>query len=158
VTVALYPGTFDPVTKGHLDIVERAARLFDRVVVAVGASVDKRMLLTTEDRVALVREAVRGLPNVSAQPFSGLVVDFAQSVGARVLVRGLRNQSDYEYEHRMALTNRRLAPDLETVFVVAAPEYAFISSTLIKEVFHAGGPVDEFVPANVAALLRTRRG
>jgi pantetheine-phosphate adenylyltransferase len=158
VVVALYPGTFDPVTDGHLDIARRAARLFDRVVVAVGASVEKRMLLSVEERVGLVREAVRDLKNVAVEPFDGLVVEFARAQGAEVLVRGLRNQADYEYEHRMALTNRRLAPGLETVFVVAAPEFAFISSTLIKEVLAAGGPVDEFVPPHVAEALRRKRG
>ena len=158
MVVALYPGTFDPVTDGHLDIARRAARLFDRLIVAVGASVDKRMLLGVEERVALVREAVRDLENVAVEPFRGLVVEFARAQGAEVLVRGLRNQADYEYEHRMALTNRRLAPGLETVFVVAAPEFSFISSTLIKEVLAAGGPVDEFVPPHVVEALRRQRG
>ena len=153
MTVALYPGTFDPVTHGHLDIVRRGARLFDRVVVAVGARVGKDTLFSTEERVALLREAVRELGNVSVATFAGLVVDFAAAQGAQVLLRGVRMPSDYEYEAQMAVTNHALSPGLETALLIASPDTAFISSTLIKEVLEAGGSVAAFVPSHVAAAL-----
>jgi len=153
MAVALYPGTFDPVTNGHMDVLQRGARLFERVVVAVGARVDKKTLLPADVRVRVLREAVADLSNIAVEPFEGLVVEFARKQGASVLLRGVRNPSDYEYEARMAVTNGRLAPEIETVFLVASCETAFISSTLIKEVLQAGGNVDAFVPpAAVAAL------
>ena len=157
MTTALYPGTFDPATLGHLDIARRGARLFDRLVIAVGARIDKNALFTPEQRVELLREATADLDNVEVAPFDGLVVEFARGQGAQVLLRGIRNPSDYEYENQMALTNRRLHPELETVFLVASPEHAFLSSTLIKEVLHAGGAIEEFVPPNVARALREQR-
>jgi pantetheine-phosphate adenylyltransferase len=154
VTVALYPGTFDPPTLGHLDIVERGARLFDRVVIAAGARIDKKTLLTPEQRVDLMRQTVAHLGNCEVLPFEGLVVNFAREQGADVLLRGIRNPTDYEYENQMALTNRRLAPGLETVFLPASPDHTFLSSTLIKEVLAAGGDIEEFVPKVVAEALR----
>jgi pantetheine-phosphate adenylyltransferase len=158
VTVALYPGTFDPVTNGHLDIVRRGIRLFERVIVAVGVRMGKEMLFTTEERVALLREAIKDLAGVSVATFDGLVVDFAAQQGAQVLLRGVRMPSDYEYEAQMAVTNDALAPDLETALLIASPETAFISSTLIKEVLQAGGSVAPFVPPHVAAALDAKRG
>jgi len=158
MAVALYPGTFDPVTLGHLDILARGAALFERVVVAIGARVDKQTLLPAEERVALVREAARGLKNVTVEPFTGLVVDFARKHGATVLLRGIRNPPDYEYERQMAVTNARLAPGIETVFLVATPETAFLSSTLIKEIHQAGGSIAAFVPEPGARALAARRG
>jgi pantetheine-phosphate adenylyltransferase len=157
VAIALYPGTFDPITNGHLDILRRGAALFEKVIVAVGARVDKQMLLSAEERVDLVRASAAGLPNVQALPFTGLVVDLARKQGATVLLRGLRNPMDYEYETQMAVTNRRLAPGIETVFLVAAAEVSFISSTLIKEILTAGGAVDAFVPEPVSKALRARK-
>jgi len=157
VAVALYPGTFDPITNGHLDILRRGAALFERVVVAVGARIDKQTLLPVDERVALVRASAKGMRNVEAVPFTGLVVDFAREHKATVLLRGLRNPMDYEYETQMAVTNRRLAPGIETVFLVAAAESSFISSTLIKEILTAGGSVDAFVPEAVAKALRGRK-
>jgi len=157
VAVALYPGTFDPITNGHMDILARGAALFGRVVVAVGARVDKQTLLPADERVALVRAAAKKLKSVTAHPFTGLVVDFAKEHGATVLLRGLRNPMDYEYETQMAVTNRRLAPGIETVFLVADAASSFISSTLIKEILTAGGSVDAFVPEPVAKALRGRR-
>jgi pantetheine-phosphate adenylyltransferase len=157
VVVALYPGTFDPVTNGHVDIVQRGARLFDRLIVAVGVRVEKEPLLERPDRVRLLKEAFADLENVSVESFDGLVVGFAQQKDATVLLRGIRNQTDYEYENQMAFTNRRLAPGLETVLLVAKPELSFLSSTLIKEVLHAGGSVEEFVPAHVAKALQAGR-
>jgi pantetheine-phosphate adenylyltransferase len=157
VAVALYPGTFDPITNGHLDILRRGAALFERVVVAVGARVEKQTLLPADDRVRLANASAAALPNVEAKPFTGLVVDFARKEGATVLLRGIRNPMDYEYETQMAVTNRRLAPGLETVFLVASAEVGFISSTLIKEILAAGGSVDAFVPEPVAKALRARK-
>ncbi|MHC4136606.1 MAG: pantetheine-phosphate adenylyltransferase [Planctomycetota bacterium] len=157
MTVALYPGTFDPVTHGHLDIVRRGTRLFERVVIAVGARAGKVMLFTTEERVALLREAVKDLAGVSVATFDGLVVDFAAEQGAQVLLRGVRMPSDYEYEAQMAVTNHALSPELETALLIASPETAFISSTLIKEVLEAGGSVAPFVPPHVAAALDAKR-
>jgi pantetheine-phosphate adenylyltransferase len=157
VAIALYPGTFDPVTNGHLDILRRGAPLFERVVVAVGARIDKTTLLPAAERVALLREAVSDLPNVDVEAFDGLVVDLARARGATVLLRGVRNAMDYEYEAQMARTNARLAPGTETVVLVAAPEHAFLSSTLIREILRAGGSVDAFVPRHVASALRSRR-
>ncbi|MHC4547219.1 MAG: pantetheine-phosphate adenylyltransferase [Planctomycetota bacterium] len=157
MTVALYPGTFDPVTNGHLDILRRGAGLFERVIVAVGTRVDKRTLFAPEERVTLLRAAVEDLSNVAVETFDGLVVDFAAARGARVLLRGIRKPSDYEYEAQMAVTNQRLAPGLDTVLLVASPETAFISSTLIREILQAGGSVAAFVPPDVAAALEAKR-
>ena len=158
MAVAVYPGTFDPITNGHLDILRRGAALFERVIVAVGARVDKRTLFSAEERVELVRESVRDLENVTVESFVGLVVDFAAQHGAGVLLRGVRKPGDYEYEAQMAVTNRHLAPALETALLVASPETGFISSTLIREILDAGGPVAAFVPARVAAALEVKRG
>jgi pantetheine-phosphate adenylyltransferase len=158
MAVALYAGTFDPVTLGHVDIVRRGAELFDRVVCAVGARAEKTTIFTAEERVSLLREAVKGIRNVAVAPFQGLVVDFAREQGASVLLRGVRNTTDWEYENRMALTNRRLLEGIETVLLVASPEHAFLSSTLIKEILLAGGSVAEFVPPHVARALHERSG
>ena len=156
MTTALFPGTFDPVTLGHLDILERAHRLFDRVIVAVGARHDKNTIFAAGERVDLVREATASLANVEVAEFDGLVVEFARQRGATVLVRGIRNPMDFDYENQMALTNRRLAPEVDTVFLVADPQAAFISSSLIKEIVRAGGSVAEFVPPNVVEALGRR--
>ena len=156
---ALFPGTFDPVTIGHLDILERASVLFDRVIVAVGARYDKHTIFSREERVKLIEEAVgargRG-EGVDVEPFDGLIVNFAKSVGATILVRGIRNEVDFAYENQMAITNRHLNPDVETVFLPADPSHAFLSSSLIKEIVKAGGDVAGFVPDNVAAALATK--
>jgi pantetheine-phosphate adenylyltransferase len=153
VATALFPGTFDPITNGHVEILRRAAALFERVIVAVGVRIDKKTLLSADERVALIAEVAADLPNVEVERFSGLVVDFARAKRATVLVRGVRNPNDYQYEAVMAETNRRLAPAVETVFLVASAETGFISSTLIKEVIEAGGAVDAFVPPPVARAL-----
>lgn len=154
MAAALYPGTFDPLTYGHLDVLRRGAALFDRVIVAVGARIDKRTLLEPERRVELIREAVSSMSNVEVEAFDGLVADFAHRCGAQVLLRGIRNPIDYGYEAQMATTNMRLRPELETVFLVASGDVAFISSTLVREILEAGGAIEEFVPPNVAAALR----
>jgi pantetheine-phosphate adenylyltransferase len=152
----VFPGTFDPVTLGHLDLIRRAARVFDRVVVGV-AEEGKDTLFPVAERVALVRAAVAGLSGVSVEPFSGLVVEFARRVGAGVLLRGVRTFQDWEYELRMVHTNRSLAPELETLFLAPSAAYSFLSSSLTREVAALGGDVSPFVPAEVAAALAARR-
>ena len=159
MTTALFPGTFDPITLGHVDILERACTLFDRVIVAVGARHDKQTIFTTEERVRLIEAVVgaRGRSDVvEEKSFDGLIVNFARSVGAGVLVRGIRNELDFAYENQMAITNRRLAADVETVFLSADPNHAFLSSSLIKEIVKAGGSVAEFVPPEVVAALASK--
>lgn len=153
--VALFPGTFDPVTHGHLDVVRRAARLFDRLVVAVAVA-GKSTLLPVEERVALLRTHVASLGTVTAEPFDGLLVAFARAQGATVLVRGVRTYQDWEYELRMLQMNRHLAPELETVFLAPSAEHAFVSSTLVREVAALGGDLTGLVPADVAAAIARR--
>lgn len=157
-TQALYPGTFDPVTLGHTDLIERAACLFDRVIVGVAASAGKRPAFTLEERVDLLRQTVGGLGNVEIVPFSTLLVHFAQSQGAQVIIRGLRAVSDFEYEVQLAGMNRRLAPDLETLFLTPAEQFTFISSSLVREIAALGGDVAPFVNPLVQAALQRRFG
>ncbi len=154
--VAIYPGTFDPVTNGHLDIIERGSRLFDRVIVAILGNPDKEPLFPVEERAALIADAVAGLSNVEVESFRGLLVHYARSRGAHVIVRGLRAVSDFEYEFQMALMNRRLGGDVETVFMMPAQEYSYLSSRLVKEVAALGGEVGELVPPTVARALSRR--
>lgn len=155
VTV-VYPGTFDPITKGHTDIVRRAHRLFDKVLVAVAANPKKRPTFTLEERTEMARKAVQGLPGVEVVGFDGLLADFAAQHGSRVLLRGLRAVSDFEHEFQLASMNRRLAPDLETLFLTPAEEYAYVSSSLVREIAMLGGDVSHFVPEGVEAALRAR--
>jgi pantetheine-phosphate adenylyltransferase len=150
---AVYAGTFDPVTHGHLDIIRRAARLYERLVVAVPAASAKTPMFSLERRLELLRGEVAGLPGVEVASFDGLLVDFTRALGARLLLRGLRAGSDFEYEFQMALMNRALAEDLETVFLIASPEYMFISSTLIREVAKSGGDIGKFVPESVRTAI-----
>ncbi|MGL5285578.1 MAG: pantetheine-phosphate adenylyltransferase [Aeromonas sp.] len=152
----IYPGTFDPITNGHSDLIERAARLFGEVIVGVAASPSKRPLFDLDERVALAREITAHLPNVSVVGFSGLLVDFAKAHGATVLVRGLRAVSDFEYEFQLANMNRRLMPELESVFLTPAEENSFISSTLVKEVALHGGNIAQFVDARVASAIAAK--
>ncbi|MBE3724743.1 pantetheine-phosphate adenylyltransferase [Vibrio parahaemolyticus] len=142
----LYPGTFDPITNGHLDIIERAASMFDHVIIAVAASPSKNTMFTLEERVQFVRDVTKHLDNVSTKGFSGLLVDFARAEQANVLIRGLRTTVDFEYEFGLTNMYRRLMPGLESVFLTPAEEYAFISSTIVREVAIHGGQVDQFVP------------
>lgn len=154
--VALFPGTFDPVTRGHVDVVRRGAALFHRLVVAV-ASGGKSTWFPVDERVALVRAAVADLTNVEVVPFDGLLVTAARRHGAHALLRGVRSYQDWEYELRMLQMNRHLAPELETVFLAPAVEWAFVSSTLVREVAALGGDLTGLVPAGVAAALARRR-
>jgi len=153
---ALYPGSFDPITNGHLDVIERAARLFDHVLVAVADNNAKNALFSTEDRVSLIRQSVTSLPNVQVTSFKGLLVDFAAASGARVVVRGLRAVTDFEYEFQMALMNKTLRPDLETIFLASREVFTYVSSRVIKEVARLGGDVTRMVPAPVAAALAAK--
>lgn len=154
--VAVYPGSFDPITNGHLDLIERASRLFERLIVAILRNEAKKPLFSVEERLEMVREVLRGYPNVEVASFGGLLVEFAASRGARVILRGIRAISDYEYELQMALMNRRLAPDIETVFLMAAEDYSFLSARLVKEVVALGGDVSGLVPPLVEERLRKR--
>jgi len=154
--IAVYPGSFDPITNGHLDLIERASRLFERLIVAILRNEAKKPLFSVEERLEMVREVLRGYPNVEVASFGGLLVEFAASRGARVILRGIRAISDYEYELQMALMNRRLAPDIETVFLMAAEDYSFLSARLVKEVVALGGDVSGLVPPLVEERLRKR--
>jgi pantetheine-phosphate adenylyltransferase len=154
--VAIYPGSFDPLTNGHVDIITRGARLFERIVVGILVNVEKSPLFTVPERIDLAREVFAGFPNVEIDTFGGLLVDYARVKRASVVVRGLRAVSDFEYEMQMALMNRRLNPDLETVFMMPAEEYSYVSSRLVKEVFALGGNISGLVPAAVEARLQSR--
>ncbi len=154
--IAVYPGSFDPITLGHLEIVERAAQLFDSVVVAVGHHPTKPGFFNYEERVALIQASVAHIPKARAAHYSGLMIDFCRSVGARAIVRGLRAAGDFEPEFQMALANRELEPAVETVFLIPAPDKQFISSSLIREIASHGGPFHRFVPAPVARALEQR--
>ena len=153
---ALYPGTFDPPTNGHVDLIQRGAKIFDELTVAILINPVKNPLFTVEERVVMLKEATRSLGNVSIATFDGLTVDFAKRIGASAVLRGIRAISDYEHEFQMALMNRRLAPEIETVFLQPAGRYSFVSSRMVKEVFSFGGDVSSLVPPNVLKRLRAR--
>ncbi len=154
----VYPGTFDPITNGHIDLIGRAACLFDQVVVAVAADTHKRPTFDLEERLALARGTVAHLTNVQVTAFSGLLVSFAEAAGINVIMRGLRAVSDFEFEFQLASMNRRMSPHIETLFLTPAEQYAFISSSLVREVSRLGGDVSAFVPPEVRAALRERFG
>ncbi len=151
--VAIYPGSFDPPTNGHLDIVERASRLFDRVVIGVGRNLSKKTVFTADERVALMQEACTQLTNVEVVTFDSLQVEFARAVGATFIIRGIRALSDFEFEFEMANMNRLLAEELEMVFLMTAPEYLFVSASRVKELVAFGATVEKLVPPNVAKAL-----
>lgn len=153
---ALYPGTFDPPTNGHVDLIQRGSRIFDHLTVAILINPVKNPLFTVEERLEMLKEATRSLGNVSVATFDGLMVDFARREGASAVLRGIRAISDYEYEFQMALMNRRLAPEIETVFLQPAGRYSFVSSRMVKEVFSHGGDLTGLVPPNVLKRLRAR--
>jgi len=155
-TRAVYPGSFDPVTNGHIDLIQRSAALFDKVVVAILRNAEKTPFFTVEERVEMLQEAIQDLNNVSVTSFAGLLVDFAEQIGASVIVRGIRAVSDYEYELQMALMNRRLSNRVETVFMLPAEAYSFLSSKLVKEIAQLGGSIHGFVPAEVERRLQLK--
>lgn len=155
--VALYPGSFDPLTNGHVDIIHRGARLFDRIIIAVLINLEKAPLFTVPERVDIARDAFKGWPNVEVDTFDGLLVDYARKKHASVIVRGLRAVSDFEYEMQMALMNRRLNDEVETVFMMPAEPYTYVSSRLVKEVVALGGSVHGLVPDSVEARLREKK-
>ena len=153
---ALYPGTFDPPTNGHVDLIQRGAKIFDHLTVAVLVNPVKDPLFTVEERVEMLKEVTAGIGNVSVATFDGLMVEFARLQGASAVLRGIRAISDYEHEFQMALMNRRLAPEVETVFLQPAGRYSFVSSRMVKEVFSFGGDVSGLLPPNVLKRLRAR--
>ncbi len=156
MTIAVYPGTFDPITNGHLDIVRRASKLFDKIVIGVYEKSNKHLVFTTDERVALTKRAVADIPNVEVKSFNGLTVDFARGEKAQVMIRGLRMNADFEKEFEMALMNRKLAPDLDLLCLMASQEYQFLSSSLLKEVARLNGNVSDLVPEHVAEALKKR--
>ncbi|MBE3557099.1 MAG: pantetheine-phosphate adenylyltransferase [Firmicutes bacterium] len=153
---AIYPGSFDPVTYGHLDLIERATRIFDRVIVAVLRNTDKPGLFSIEERMGLLREACQSFAGVEIDAFDGLLVDYVRSKGADVVVRGLRAVSDFEHELQMALMNRTMAPEVETFFMMTSAGYSFLSSSLVREIASFGGPVHDLVPPHVEVALRRK--
>jgi len=155
---AVFAGTFDPVTNGHLDLIRRALRVVERLHVAVADRPEKGVLFSQEDRVAMIREAVGDEPRLLVEPFRGLLVDFAKERGLGIIIRGIRFVSDFEYEFQMALMNRRLNDDVETLFLMPSETYTYLNSTLVKEIARHGGAVDGFVPAGVAARLKSALG
>ena len=154
--IAIYPGTFDPLTYGHLDLIRRANRIFDEVIVAVARNSQKQPLFTDAERIAMLKQGTRGFKGIRIDAFDGLVIDYARKKKIHVLIRGLRMISDFEYELQMALTNRRLNETIETVFLMPSEKYSFLSSTLIREAASLGGDVSSFVPAFVAKRLKER--
>ena len=154
--IAVYPGTFDPFTNGHLDIATRASLLFDEVIVGVYAKPNKNTIFSTDERLAMIRQALGDIGNTRVEPFDGLIVQFLQRVGAKIIVRGLRAVSDFEYEFQMAHMNRQLWPDAEVVCLITAKSYSFISATLIREIASLGADLDQLVPPNVADALRRK--
>lgn len=155
--VAIYPGSFDPITNGHLDLIQRAAQQFEDLIVAVLEHDTKKAEFPLDERLAMIQEAVAGLDNVRVGSFDGLLVDYARKQGARLILRGIRAVSDYEYELQMALMNRKLAPEIETVFMLPSEAYSYLSSRLVKEVCRHGGRIDDLVPALVARRLSATR-
>lgn len=153
---AIYPGSFDPVTYGHLDIIERSAGLVDELIVGVLNNNAKTPLFSVEERVKMLKEVTKDLPNVKVVPFEGLLVDFAGKMGARMIIRGLRAITDFEYELQMAQTNHKLTKDLETVFLTTSLEYSFLSSTIVKEVASFGGDISQFVPGIIEDRMREK--
>ncbi len=152
----IYPGSFDPLTNGHLDVLQRATKLFDRVVIAIAKSDGKQPLFTLEERLVLVRESVRGLPNVEADTFDGLLVEYVQRRAAQAVLRGLRAVSDFEFEFQLALMNRKLNDNFETIFMMPKDTYTFLSSRIVKEIARLGGDVSAFVPDHVRAALTAK--
>jgi pantetheine-phosphate adenylyltransferase len=157
VITAIYPGTFDPITNGHIDIAVRSARLFSKVVIGVFDFPKKELLFSLKERVLLAQEAVKEYSNISVKPYSDLTVDFARKCGAQVLVRGLRVSGDFEFEFAMAMMNKQLDPDLEMVCLMASPKFQFLSSSILKEVARLNGDISDFVPTHIARAVRNKQ-
>ncbi|NUN92688.1 MAG: pantetheine-phosphate adenylyltransferase [Verrucomicrobiae bacterium] len=156
--LAIYPGSFDPLTNGHLDVLQRASRLFDEVVLAIAHETEKNPLFTVQERVDLAREAIRGIKNARVEEFKQLLVDYVQEKGARVIIRGLRAVSDFEWEFQMALMNRNLAPSVETIFLMPRDSYSYLSSRMTKQIAQLGGDISSFVAPHIEKALRRRYG
>ena len=156
MTIAIYPGSFDPITNGHLDIATRAAKLFDKLIIGVYDTPNKHLLFTTKERVEMTKQAVAGLPNVEVASFNGLTAEFAKRLKAQTMVRGLRMSADFEREFDMAIMNKRLFPELELVCLMSSLEYQFLSSSLLKEAASLGGNIEDLVPEHVAAALKRK--
>jgi len=154
--IAVYPGTFDPVTYGHIDIIKRASRIFDKVIVAVAENPQKEVLFSVDERIEMLKDAIKGMKNVKVDHFKGLVVDYVKRQGSNVMIRGLRMISDFEYEFQMALTNRKLAGSIETIFMMPHEDYSYVSSKLIKEAASLGANVEKFVPKKAAMALKEK--
>lgn len=152
--VGIYPGSFDPITNGHINIIERAAKITDKVIVAVLNNNAKTALFTVEDRIKMIKDSLSGLSNVEVRSFDGLLIDFAKNEGATLIFRGLRAVSDYEYEMQLAHTNKALYPDIETIFLQSDTKHSYLSSSIVKEVASYGGDISEFVPSHVEAKLK----
>lgn len=154
--IAIYPGSFDPITKGHLDVLETSAGIFDKVIIAVAKNAEKKGFLTVEERVSLIKESTKHLKNVEVDSFEGLTIDYAKKRGAEILIRGLRAVSDFEYEMQLSQTNSALASEIQTVFLITKPEYNFISSSTVREILLNNGDISKFVPAPVFEYLSNR--
>ncbi len=153
MTIAVYPGSFDPITNGHIYIARRAAAIFDKVIVSVLLNAQKKSAFSVQERCEMAREALGGFKNIEVDSFDGLLVDYVRRVNSRVIIRGLRAMSDFEYEFQMALMNRQLAPEIETFFIVTDPKYSYVSSSSVREIFHFGGTVQNVVPSGVFKKL-----
>lgn len=158
MNIAVYPGSFDPCTNGHLDIIKRASKIFDKVIVAVLSNSEKTSLFSAEERVEFIKKAARDVPNIEIISFSGLLVDFLKSCGAQIVIRGLRAVSDFEYEFQMALTNRKLCTEFETLFIPTSAEYMFLSSSIVKEIASYGGDLTGLVHPDLIPALKARFG
>ena len=156
MSIAVYPGSFDPITNGHVDVIRRGSKVFDRLIVAVADNPAKQALFTKDERTEMIRDVTKGFKNVEVDSFDGLVVDYVHRKKAGVILRGIRTISDFEYEYQMALTNRTFAQDIETLFVMTHEEYSFVSSRLIKEAVSMGGDVSSFVPKDVEKRLKAK--
>jgi pantetheine-phosphate adenylyltransferase len=156
LTIAVYPGSFDPIHYGHIDIAKRAAKIFDTLIWAAYDRPSKNLMFTTEERIGMMREAAKDMPNIQVVPYHGLTVEFARTLGASVMVRGLRVTYDFEMEYQTALTNRQLADDIDTICLMTSLKYAFVSSSTLKEVAFLGGPIDTIVPPFVEEALKKR--